>query len=462
MKRGSVTWQLTLAEVGRLGRSPYPWAAVFATLALLTGLTWDQAPNLAAAAVNAEAATFVVAATVMLLANPATLRDQRPGVPEMLAALPSPAEVRTRALLVASAVLGGGLAVLLIGAHLLIRLGQGPAVGRVDGVEVLAGVAAAALLSVAGVALGRWVPSPVAAPVALFLLGTVMLFGAAVVAPWHLPVAVPYEFQAFGRPSLPRLAFLTALLVLVVALAMLRHGARLVRVGSLAVAAAWLVAAGLSVAHAAPPMWSRVEPGGERAGYEPDLHCTERAGVTYCHYPGFDDWVPLWERAAAPIAANLPPPERAGMPTVVQQHREWLARVVPGEVLVGTSWGRGEAELVSRTRLAGSIAAEVTGLAADAREFAGGVSWRTGCDGRGQARTVVALWLAGQAAPLAPATMDGPERETSPLSNVGYGDVELRYAEELLAREGTQQHYLGALARPARPADHPRRGAGDA
>src|SRR5690606_23863756 len=94
MKRGSVTWQLTLAEVGRLGRSPYPWAAVFATLALLTGLTWDQAPNLAAAAVNAEAATFVVAATVMLLANPATLRDQRPGVPEMLAALPSPAEVR--------------------------------------------------------------------------------------------------------------------------------------------------------------------------------------------------------------------------------------------------------------------------------------------------------------------------------------------------------------------------------
>lgn len=67
-------------------------------------------------------ATIVVTAALMVVGNLATLRDQRDGVPETLAALPGRAKVRTGAVLLASGCLGAAL----IGADLLIQLPQGP------------------------------------------------------------------------------------------------------------------------------------------------------------------------------------------------------------------------------------------------------------------------------------------------------------------------------------------------
>jgi hypothetical protein len=429
-------------------RNPVPWVAVAAAVALLTWTTWDQTPNHAAATVDAAAASFLVAATLLVAANLAALRDQRPGVPEMLASLPGGAEVRTRAALLATSGVAVVLPVLVIAGHLAAQLARGPAAGRIDPAEVLAAAAAAALLAVLGVALARWVPTLIAAPMVLFGFGTVVLCGG-VIVPWHLPLAVPYAFQAYGRPTAPRLVFLVGGLVLLAAVALLRHGRRPVRIGIGAAALCVQLVAGVAVAVAAPPMWSRVLPGDQR-GWEPALVCAEHNGVTYCHYPGFAAWTPLWGRAAEPIAAALPPGAR--MPVVVQQHREWLAGQRPGEVLVDTSWGRGAAELASRARLASRIAAEVTGLAQAARTAPGDDSgWRR-CDGRGQARTVVALWLAGHAVPL----------ERAPgvhLERIEYGDGELGHAGALLERTDAEPliwRHWDVLLDPATTVDHAR------
>src|SRR5690606_11614187 len=128
---------------------------------------WHRQPNLGAATVDGAMATGLVAATMMVVANLATLRDQRHGMPETLAALPGRTEARTRAVLVAAGGLGAVLAGAVIAAFLLIRLTQGVVAGRVDPREVAAAMLSAAILAAFGVALGRWLPSLIAAPVVL-------------------------------------------------------------------------------------------------------------------------------------------------------------------------------------------------------------------------------------------------------------------------------------------------------
>jgi hypothetical protein len=437
-----MTGQLALVEARRLLRNPYLWTVVIGTLALLALIQRNQLPNLAEVTVTAAMVTFLVAATLMVLANLATLRDQREGVPETLAALPGRADVRTRAVLLATGCLGAMLVAAVIGADLLIRLTQGPAGGQVDAGEALAAVLATAVMAVFGVTLGRWLPSPIAAPAVLGVLAIGFFVGPLFLLAWHLPVTAPYEMQVFGRPTGPRLLYLIAALVLLAALAALRHGRRPLRLAVAVAALAAVVPAGIGVAAAAPP--SRFGPvdQGETVAGEPELECAERDAITYCHFPGFASWIPVWARAAEPVAAALPPDERHRMPTIAQ-HTSFGAPATAGEgrVLVRMTWGRGEAELTDRGQLAGEIAGLITRLTDPGPRLARDTPlW---CDARGQARTVVALWLAGQAVPLRPAVaeeaLNGGYLEASYLGNVGYGERELGFAQALLDRADARE-----------------------
>lgn len=430
-----MTGQLTRVEVHRLLRNPYLWTVAIGTLALLVSIQRTTLPNLGEATVTAAMATFLVAAALMVIANLATLRDQREGVPETLAALPGRADVRTRAVLLATGCVGAGLVAAVIGAHLLVRLTEGPAGGQVDLREVIAAMLAAAVMATFGVALGRWAPSSIAAPAVLGILATGFFVGPLFLVAWHLPITMPYEIQVFGRPAWPRLGYLAAALALLVALAMLRHGRRPLRLAVVAAALAAVVLAGIGVAAAAPPeRGGLLVDQGEPVAGQPELECVERNALTYCHFPGFASWVPHWARAAEPVAAALPPEARHLMPPIVQ-HAGFGSPAVAtdDEVLVRMVWGRGEAGENDRAQLAGRIAGQVTGLAGPGWTYDDiGMPW---CDGREQARTVVALWLAGQAAPPRPAPTGRPgDLPESSLGSVGHGERELGYAQALLER----------------------------
>jgi hypothetical protein len=450
-----MTRQLWFVELGRLLRSPYVWGAVAVTLALLVWGHRNRMPNLAEAAVNAATATFVIAAVVMVVANLATLRDQRHGMPETLAALPGQAEVRTRAVLLAAGCLSAVLAAGVIGGFLLVRLTQGPVAGQVDVPEALGAVVAVALLVAFGVALGRWAPSLVATPAVLVVLGLGLSAGPLFLLVWYVPIAAPYEMQVYERPSGPRLAYLIGALALLAALALLRHGRRPVRLGVAAGGLAVALPAVVIVAMAAPSLTGTVVSDGERPAGDPELECTDRNAITYCHLPGFEPWVHLWAEAADPVVEALPPEGRDHLPTI-EQWSERGPRPVdmrPGVVVVGLTWGRGDAEVDSRSWLAGAIAALVTGTADPTRTYQEyGAPW---CDASGQARTVVALWLAGQAAPLQPATTTdawGPVRAESYLGDVWYGARELGYAAALLDRDDARElvrERWGVLVDPA-------------
>lgn len=433
-----MTGQLALVEARRLLRNPYLWTVTVAALALVVRAQRTQLPNLAEATITMALATVLVTATLMVLANRATLRDRREGVPETLGALPGRAEVRTRAVLLAAGCLGAVLVAAVIGVDLLLRLAQPPVVASVDLREALAAVLGAAVMVSFGVAVGRWAPSPIVAPATLGILVVGAFAGPLLLLAWHLPLTVPYQLQAFGRPAGPRLWYLASVLVLLAGLALLRHGRRPLRLAVVALALAGTVTAGIGIAAAAPGwrLGAVPQPG------TPKLECADRNGITYCVFPGFAPWIPSWARAAEPVAAALPPAERHRMPTIAQHTSfDEVAAVDDGRVLVRLAWGRGDAAAVDRTQLAGRIAAVVTGLAIPGSRFDGDRAvW---CDARGQARTLVALWLAGQIGPLEPATAgrDGENRhaEASSLGGVGYGARELGYARELLGRPDARE-----------------------
>lgn len=439
-----MTGQLALVEIRRLLRNPYLWTVAIGTPALLVLIQRNQLPNLAQVTVTAALATFLLAATLMVVANLATLRDQREGVPETLAALPGQAEVRTRAVLLATGCLGGVLVAAVIGAVLLIRLNQGPAGGYVDLREAFAAVLAAGVMATFGVAPGRWVPSPIAAPAVLGVLAIGFFMGPLLLLAWYLP----YEGQVFGRPAWPRLLYLATVLVLLAGLAELRHERRPLRLAIVATALAVVMPAGIGVAVAAPSAFAGLADQDEPVAGQPDLECTGRNGITYCHFPGFASWIPSWARAAEPVVAAVAPGERQRMP-VIAQHASDEPPVVEtgGRVLVRMAWGRGAAERTERAQLAGRIAGLVTGLADPGRIYTDiEQPW---CNGRGQARTVVTLWLAGQAAPLRTAVVitfpadDIGDREgralDSYLGPIAYGERELDYAQRLLDRADARE-----------------------
>jgi hypothetical protein len=409
--------------------------AVLAALALLVWGHRDRMPNLAEATVNAASLTFLVGATIMVIANLATLRDQRNRMPETLAALPGSAEVRTRAVLLASGCVGTALAGLVIGAYLVVVVAQDRSAGVVDVREVLGGMAAAALLACAGVAFGRWLRSLVTVPALLTVLAMGLFGGPLFLLAWNLPLTAPYLTQQYGRPAGLRLAYLGAGVVLLAALALLRHVRRPLWFGAAASALAVVVVTGVAIPVTAPPRWGGIEHADAFAAVEPEHTCTARTGVTYCHFPGFAPWVPLWAATVDRVAAALPPAGRERLPTVVQrggQDPESVLGPDPGHAVVGTVWYRGELAEFNQGRLASQVAAEVTGLADAARaaDDSGDPGWwgPRWCNGMGQARTVVALWLAGQAAPVGPNTMTG----------IGYDEPELAYAEAMLARDDTR------------------------
>ncbi|MEO3809529.1 hypothetical protein ABGB17_11065 [Sphaerisporangium sp. B11E5] len=428
---------LALFEVRRLLRSPLLWAAAALAVTWRATMTWQMMPNWSLEAVHTATATLIVGAAALVAANLVTTRDRRDGIREALAALPVRAPARTSAAVVATcavAVLGATAATLLLLATLSV---DAVPAGRLDVYELCGGVAAVALAAALGVALGRWIPHPMAPLVAIFLLGMAMIVGAGgrllpVVFVWDMPVHL-------SRPSGLHVVYVCALVVLAGAAALLRYGPRPARVTAAVTALA--VAAGVTTA---------------TAGEAQDVpaatqHCERRGDLTYCAFPGYEPWIALWAGAVEPVARALPPAARAHLPQIRQRAGGDMEFYLPQadadrSVRPGQTWGRNGGETAYRRTLAARTAAAITGLPWGGRNSQVD---SLSCDARDQARTVVALWLAGHtAAQRLPVDVEiirkfGNRRVgtmgRSDMGWVDYSAAELEYSRHLLARPGARQ-----------------------
>jgi hypothetical protein len=440
-----MTRELFVFEGRRLLRNPLPWVAAVFGLAVFVFVTWDWAPDLTVDTVDLAGCALFLAAAVLLAANLATSRDGRHGMPETLAAMPGRAIERTRAVAAASIVVGAALAAALIGTGLAVRTSQGPVAGRFDLLEALAGIVTVALAAAAGVALGRWLPGLIMGPVVILTLAMVTLLNRNLsgIGGWFLPLVLHHGVDWPPRPSATHLAYLAACVVLFTAVALLCHRARPVRL-VVTLAAAAVAALSGTIAASSPEVNLRsARPGPDGSivdqrvrdrYFGPDAYrCESRDGVAYCAFPEYVAWIPRWAAAVGPIARAVPPAARSHLPVVRQQPASWTpsesVRAADRSAHTWMVWGVNAAEHEYRNWLAGDVAAKVVGLGAAHR-----------CDARGQARTIIALWLLGQttgsAEPPDPVTL-----QASPMTRIAkstllgqlYGPVETAYARRLLA-----------------------------
>jgi hypothetical protein len=256
------------------------------------------------------------------------------------------------------------------------------------------------------------------------------------------------------RPAGWHLMYVLALTVALGSLALVRSGLRLRRGGLVGLAT--VVAVWSGVMQTLPPSGTQLL---ELAAMveHPERYqaCEAEASVRYCAYPAYAPWIERWQAVVTPVMAKVPMTAHpAGL--LVQQSFLFDASGsdVPGEAIerlsdpgtgrplspngpaihVGASWLRGQPDTDEEYReqgeadqelaLALGISARIVGLpgphegvvltAEDADRLLDGLApderegARTfifpgaaypGCEVAGQARGMVALWLAGQATP---------------------------------------------------------------
>ncbi|MEV6862424.1 hypothetical protein AB0M44_15680 [Streptosporangium subroseum] len=435
--------QLFLLETRRLLRHPLVWGATVLVLALQTFLSWDQQPNLSIDPVNATGLSTCLAAVVLVVASLATSRDGRHKMPESLASLPGRAEHRTSAILLATPLAAGLAAAVAAGGYLVIRLLSGPAGGRLDVWEPLTAVSAAMFAATLGVAVGRWARWLIAGPLTVAVLGYLIFqnpFNGA--AGWLLPVMQVHRPDWPDRPSAIHLLYVLALAVALGGLALLKHGVRLAPAVAVVAALAVAVPAGAIAAAEQPVV--RPSPGElsmddvdsrvRERYFGPDAHrCSDRQGITYCAYAGYEPWIPLWEKTIRPVVDALPTALRARVPRVEQMTSTWSFGHNLNAPLVRPpmEWGHPD----QRTILAQDVAFWATGLN-DSAARAYMAHPGKGCDVRGQARTVVALWLIGQVSPAEQPRdlhVDGIQGRRP---GTYWGAAEVGYAQLLFATPG--------------------------
>ncbi|MFI0418982.1 hypothetical protein [Spongiactinospora sp. 9N601] len=448
---------LTLFEVKRLLRNPFLLGSGAVALGWLTVQTWAIVPDWSLVTIGAATGGLIVGATALVVAHVISTRERRGGMPELLATLPAQGAARARAAMWSVGLVTTFYAGVVMVLHLVSLLPGIPA-GRLDVFEVLSGLAAVLLASVGGVALGRWLPSPVAGPVAVFvvLLTTQLVdtrrYGSSLA--WLLPVPGAHV-QPVGllpRSSAEHAVYLLALAALVASIAMLRDGAHWRRMGG--VLAGVGVAIPIAVVSIPPDYSPRTY---EKYAASAARSCRTLASVKYCALSSYEPWIPLWADAITPIVNAMPPDARGDLPEIRQQLAppsvggidtfrsppEW-PRVTGPEL----RWGRNGAESAFRGRLAGLAVAAAFRFPAPLVPFSEserlnsvllkasltGSDGRV-CDARGQGRTIVALWL----------VMQVSEPGTATLGGAYYGRQELDYARRLdqapRARERVHRHW---------------------
>jgi hypothetical protein len=337
----------------------------------------------------------------------AVTRDVRDGTDELFESCPVPAGTRTVGYLLSAIMPVGSLLVFLAAFAGLIALRSPAVYGALD-LDDVADVVTAVLLGAGavalGVALGRWVRSSLAPMVVVvaIALATFAINGIGGhdwnrFVPLSTAPTIEGDSPVFGdRPGLWHLAWIVGLTAVAVAIALSRHRrdrvVALVAAGSVAL----VVVVGIG---ATRPMSATSAARIASLIDDPELHqeCTATSGVSVCVFPRHDGMVALVADLIAPVAAALP----AGSPplTLRQRYEGDLADLPPEvRALVGPrdrGLPAGEVPLAYGADLLDPLLNPAFDLAL----VAAGLPARPDAELRpfvaaGQARGVVALWLA--------------------------------------------------------------------
>lgn len=269
---------------------------------------------------------FVIIATNLL-----TLQPTRTGTVELFAALPTPQPVRTAGALSAMAAAVTAAVLLAVGCVILLGT-RGDAFGSPHWAEIGAGVLVVAGAVTVGVAVGRWLPFAafgIVAAGAVTLIQTRFLDDTT--WPWNMPHSHPVRFLGFlaeatavGDPALEirpawwHLVYLAALVAVMCAVALARDGVPR-RIGAGLVAAVG-VAAVAGWAQTRPPSTDQVA---AMVSYitDPTAHqiCEARHGVRYCAYPSSRHLIDEWQARVIGVLALVPPSVSERPPDVIQR-----------------------------------------------------------------------------------------------------------------------------------------------
>lgn len=358
---------------------------------------------------------ILLGGAALIVGNLAVLRTHRDGTTSLSQVLILPDHARTLAHLLALLPLAVVGAVLIL-ARMAVLAIFAPAAGHPNPYELAIGPATVLLLGALGVLLGRLTRTAVFAPLALLVLlaSLVALEPLAHGKPvlWLAPqggsiLEMPVPVSLMARPAAAHLGYLLGLAGLLATAAVLRGGARGVRVAVAgAVALACTVAGG--TAQLSPP--SRAVTAARTAVMNhPSQHetCQELGHVTFCALAGFSRWVPAWNTVVQAVVARVPATARSAQLTVrqrivipafsrrtgpEQQLAAWraddAAAGTPGAIGIDTTWGDSPAAANLAAQVAYRLVTGETGEApVEERDGA------TTCGGAG----VLVVWLAGQA-----------------------------------------------------------------
>lgn len=334
------------------------------------------------------------------------LRSRRSGTEELYGSVPTSARART------AAHLGSLLATVPISAAVVLSLVWLLSSNESTGTFGLPALVLPALLvlggGASGVLVARWVPSVFAAPAAIIAIFVLQAnlgydhprwrwlhFADMDVSPTPL-----FDVRHDGL----HVVYIAGLILLAVALALARDGLSrpVVALG----ATALLVVAATGWVTTRPPTSAQAAARADLLE-RPARHqaCSERGGVTYCAYAGYEGWVGPWAQAVSGALGNVPAGSVAeGLVVRQRPTQELYGELAPevrrvtdpeqvwtgaGEVHPSMQWHASRGDLP----LAYAVTATAVGLRTDR-------GWgEEACSAGGQARVVVALVLAGLATP---------------------------------------------------------------
>ena len=459
IKPGRVWPALARREAWSTLRRPLIWVAVAACLYLLWSFDRDQLPHLGGYSTYVGLGLAPLSGAALLVAQLQTSRAQRHGTLEIEEPAPAALRARTLGHLLGSLVVVP-LAVVMVTVYMVYLYLLG-GTGSPNLGELLIGPLVVGIAVLAGVAAGTWIPNRFGGLIGLGLVAAVQI--ALQDAPgtrhwfswWHT-VLWYGGFDLWIRPTWAHVAYLVGAAALIGAISVLRHGPRMAPLGTVGLGIVLLVSGG--VVQAKPPTDTQANKVWDQITNPSSYWVTvERNGVTYQVFPGYERWIDWWDSTIGAVVAPIPTADRPAL-LVEQWHHPYPSQLFdefPGESDPTMQILRDRADtlfdspitdprpvrvgetlyLPDRAPLAIGVAIRAVGLpvapievesstagpakttqsdpipsdsqSAASSKTAGGATARqasphpiaVACDAEGQAREVVAAWLAAQASP---------------------------------------------------------------
>lgn len=424
----AVVFQLAWKHGSRSLRHPLTLAGAILSLLLVLLLSSDRLPVLEWASIGLAGAVLPLAASALLVANVDALRSRLDGSEEAYSSTPTTVSERTLGFIFAvAAPMLLAVAIVSVGILYLVALGG---FGEILWSEVAAAPLIVALGGALGVALAGWTTSLAAGPLVLVVLALLHGPGTISLAPrgdlrwlrlWVAPMSEQIPPGLMTRFAEAHLIYLAGLVVGIAALALV--GAQMARLHIL-----WFVIAGILIAGGVT--WQSISPTQEQvedvtyAVAEPRTiqECRNARSASFCFFEPFGVLVDEWVRPVEGVQEQLPRRLRGERVVLRQQLDDAVVlRQVgigsaptvsepPADAYLPMAWGRGEDRGEAELLLGLEVARWAVGLPAEpvARggsdaaaprsddDTSGGVGLREPCSAGGQAREVVALWLAGR------------------------------------------------------------------